>query len=408
MSRPTNSLRKHRGRAIQSWRPLRTNPEHERGNEVTDSRKSPGGVAWIRKRIRLPRGGRGKAAVVPSEVPTSWLFYDFEVGKAILKRKHKKESSKVAEAILDSLALFYRTQALNIRIIGHATKSGSAWNNKSLAIARAGAVRLLLFNNGVPSIWLKAPEISDQLHLGPQGNKYKRMASRSAQVILPTAFLLPPIVPFTPPLRARMEEKLKTHCEKLPIKTATQRTKVLLCKTSFRPFSLWVLKNWDYLVDSRYCWDAGPGDVFKVQSNGLFFNLPETLTPWQILMRPEQAFTYLYRLHEDFVAARNRYFRNYAPPASFAGALYWQIAYTQSLRWWCLDKLTTGFGSAFTQINTVKRNAIKLHKLVKEGHYCKESEKPAQKFEQINKYLREQKIPCRVSGDSTHPKWTND
>jgi len=390
---------------MQSRRPVRPNPEHERGDEVTDSRNSPGGVASIRKRIQLPRGGRGKAAVVPSEVPTSWLFYDFEVGKARLKRKHREEGSKVAEAILDSLACFYRTQALNIRIVGHATKSGSAWNNKSLATARAGVVRLLLFNNHVPAIWLKAPEISDQLHLGPQGNKYQRKASRSVQVILPTAFLLPPPVPFTPPLRARVGEKLKTHCEKLPIKTAAQRKKAHVCKTSFRPFSLWVLKNWDYLVRSRYCWDAGPGDVFKVQSKGLFFNLPGTLTPWQILMRPEQAFTYLYRLHEDFVAARNRYFRNYA---TFAGVLYWQIAYTQSLRWWCLDKFTTGLGTPFTQINTVERNAVKLQKLVKEGYYCKEGEKPAQKFEEINKYLREQKIPCRVSEDSPHPQWPND
>ena len=36
-------------------------------------------MAWIRKRIRLPRGGIGRAAPVPSEFPTSWLFYDFQV-----------------------------------------------------------------------------------------------------------------------------------------------------------------------------------------------------------------------------------------------------------------------------------------------------------------------------------------
>jgi len=385
--------------------PVRPNPEHEGTDEIKDSKKSPGGVAWIRKRIQLPRGGIGKAAPVPSEVPTSWLFYDFQVGKARLKDKHKREGRKVAESILDSLCLFKRTQALGIRFIGHATKSGTVLTNKSLGIARAGAVRLLLLNHGVPSRWMKPPEISDQLHLFPQGNKYKRMSSRSAQVILPTAFLQPPRIPFVPPLRQRVKEKLRTYCEKLPANTAPQRTKVQLCKSSFRPFSLWVLKNWDYLFKSKYCWSAGVGDVIKMQSKGLFFRTPASLTPWAVLMLPEQAILYLDRLHEEFVAARNRYYRNYAPPGSFTGTMYWQIAYTQSLRWWSLDHFTTGFSSAFTRINGVKLNAIKIQKLVKKGDFSKEGEKAQKKFDEINKYLTDHKIPCQVSADSTHPQW---
>lgn len=268
MPRPTNSLRRNRGRPVRFRSPLRPNPEHETGDEASGSGNSPGGVRWIRTRIQLPRGGIGKAVPVPSEIPTSWLFYNFQVGESRLKDRHRREGPKVAESILDSLCLFKQTQAAGIRFIGHATKSGTVVLNKNLAIARAGSVRLLLLRNGVPSHWMKPPETSDSLHLGPQGDKYKRMASRSVQVILPTAFVQPPRVPFVDPLRKRVREKLRTYCEKLPTNTAPQRTKVQLCKTSLRPFSLWVLQNWDYLVRSKYCWDAGPGDVFKVQSKG--------------------------------------------------------------------------------------------------------------------------------------------
>ena len=407
MGRPTNLRRGRRGGPMVMRGPARPNPEHEEKDEIKDSKKSPGGVAWIRKRIRLPRGGIGRAAPVPSEFPTSWLFYDFQVGKSRLKDKHKQEGPKVADSILDSLCLFKRTQSLDIRFIGHATKSGTAMTNEDLCFARAGAVRLLLLNHGVPSRWMKPPEKSDELHLGPQGNKYKRMASRSVQVILPTAFFQPPRLPFVDPLRKRVKEKLRTYCEKLPANTAPQQTKVRLCKTSLRPFSLWVLQNWDYLFKSKYCSSAGVGDVIRMQSKGLFFRTPASLTPWAVLMRPEQAFLYLERLHEEFVAARNRYYRNYSPPGSFTGTMYWQIAYTQSLRWWSLDHFTTGFASAFTGLDTVKLNAIKIQKLVKNGEFSKEDEKPQKKFDEINKYLNDHKIPCQVSADSTHPQWRN-
>lgn len=363
--------------------------------EVKRSKSSPGGFLIIRKRVQLPAPGQDPK-VVDAPVPTAWMLYDFAVNEHKLKQRHKKGVAQIVKHLLEHYAYISPEQKFSISVNGYASKSGTQVTNYNLATARAGNVRLELLLAGLPKNWIGEPGTTDNLknvHLTPQQtDEWKRGANRSVLVILPTAFLRPPDEVFSAALRRRVWEDLNAS------KFSPADEKL------FYPFAVWAIIVWDYLVKQKYIWLAGV--TTDQNKHGMFFRLPESLTPWPRLRTVKEGRAYLSKLHDEFRAAWLRYHSNYTGAAGLGWVTDHFAAYQQSLRWVSLKQYAStskvSWERLMVSMGYAEGNVGKLHAWAHTHH---KGTAETAFFKPLNEYLKQHGIPCRVKASTPGVEW---
>lgn len=237
----------------------------ENKKEVTDSKSSPGKLKVVEKN---QHGGT-----------YYWLLYNFAVNEYTLKTEHKRLLGGILREIL-KYGNIYGSES-QIILAGHASPSGTYYENKILSLQRAAQVKEWFTQQGIHPDWfasVNTSEVWSVIKGGPRTST-GRDQSRSVSIVLP-----------------HMIDKEKSPLFPETLRSQTRGKILNELKGEMNPFSYWVIDNWDYLIKNKYCWEDKQN-----LNDGLFF-----IPPDRPLRTVEQAINYLKTLYDKFDRIRYR------------------------------------------------------------------------------------------------------